>query len=282
MKIVITGGSGRVGKYVIEDLKKNGYEITVFDFKKPFINDVRFIKGNMMNIGDCRKAVKGSDVIVHLAAIPSVDINNPPEKVFNVNVGGTFNIFQAAVDMKIKKIVQTSSQCAFGSYLSLSKKIKPLYLPMDENHPQNPSDAYSLSKKISEEIGEFFTKNYNIKTIMLRIGIVYNAWAGSKASFEEELDIGTGLFWWYNFGEDVAQAVRLSIEGKNLEKYEVFNISASDNGTRLNSIELIKKKCGNNVTFIKKITGRESLCDYTKAIKLLGYCPQFSWKDSIK
>lgn len=279
MKVIVTGGSGKVGKYIVGELKRF-HEVTVFDVKEPKDKDVNFIKGDMLKIDDCRKAFEGAEAIVHLAAIPH-PLNDPPEKVFNVNVIGTFNVYQAAAELEIEKVVQASSDSSYGfNFRKEGDILLPKYLPIDEDHPQRPQDPYGLSKKIGEEIAKSFVSQYRMTTIVLRIcGVVFPE-PESVLRFRKALKKGGRR--WYNDARDVAYAFRLAVEVKDLKKYEVFCISAGDNGAELDSLELARREWGSYIPFTKEIKGRESLYDWSKARVLLGYQPRYTWKDIIK
>lgn len=279
MKIAVTGASGKVGKYVVEELKKFHREVTAFDIKEPEDKEVPFIKGDMLKIDDCRKAFKGKDAIVHLAAIPN-PLNDPPEVVFNTNVVGTFNVHQAAADLGVQKVVHASSDSSYGfNFLREGDFLLPEYLPIDENHPQRPADPYGLSKKVGEEIARSFSKRYGILTIALRICVVFfpEETEFYRPIIEEEKE-----FRWYNDARDVAQAFRLAVETEGLKKYEAFCISAADNGAKRESTELVREFFSDKIMFTRKIKGRESLYDWSKARTLLGYQPRYTWKDLLE
>jgi nucleoside-diphosphate-sugar epimerase len=125
----------------------------------------------MLNIEDCREAFKNTDVIVHLAAIIGAITDYPPETVFNVNTTGTFNVFKAAFDCGVNKVIYSSSDASYGyNFRKLENDVfLPPYLPVDEDFPQNPMDVYGTSKKICEEIAKFFNNKYGITAIGLRI-----------------------------------------------------------------------------------------------------------------
>jgi len=279
MKIVTTGGSGRLGKYVVEELKKF-HEVTIFDMKEPEDKDVAFVKGDMLNIDDCKKAFKGTDAIVHLAAIPH-PLNDPPEKVFNTNVVGTFNVYQAAADLGIEKIAYTSSDSSYGfNFRKKGDVLLPEYLPINEDHPQKPADPYGLSKKVGEEIAKGFSRRYRIFTIALRIcGVIFPD-PESVLKFKKALKKGGHR--WYNDARDVAYAFRLALKAEGLKKYEVFCISAEDNGSESDSMELVRREWSSYIPFTKEMKGRQSLYDWTKARVLLGYQPRYTWKDILR
>jgi len=299
MKIVVTGGSGRVGEYVIDEFKKNNHEVTVLvHLKEPERKDVTLIRGSVLKIDDCKKAFKGAEAVIHLAAIPNL-FSDPPEKVFYVNAIGTFNVFQAASDLGIEKVVYTSSDSSYGFNWrnSFDDILLPAYLPIDENHPQQPKDAYGLSKKVDEEIARAFTRKYGMTTISLRIshtrvpeeshevGVeAYRKDINEKGRmspphvYNEAGDISQVFC--YNDVRDVAQAFRLAVEAEGLEsKSEAFNICADDNPSKFNSVEFIKMIGWSGVPFKKEIKERQSLFDWSKAKRLLGYQPLYNWYD---
>ena len=280
MRIVVTGGSGNVGRYVVDELRKFHHEITVFDVKEPKDKDVNSVRGDMSKIDDCRKAFGGAEAIVHLAAIPH-PLNDPPEKVFNINVAGTFNIHQAAADLGIGKVVQASSDSSYGfNFRKEGDVLLPEYLPVDEDHPQRPQDPYGLSKKVGEEIARSFVSRYGMTTIALRIcGVIYpepESIPGLKDAVKK------GGWNWYNDVRDVAYAFRLAVEATDLKRYEVFCISAADTGSELDSVELARREWGSHIPFTREIRRRESLYDWTRARGLLGYQPRYTWSDIIK
>jgi len=301
MKITVTGGSGIVGRYVIDELKRHHHEITVFTRGKipvPENKDVTFVKGDILKIDDCRKAFKGAEAVIHLAAIPHL-FDDPPEKVFYVNVIGTFDVFQAASDLGIKNIVSCSSDSSYGFNWrdSFDDILLPVYLPIDENHSQKPKDAYGLSKKIGEEIVRTFTRKYGMTTISLRISHTRipekSGDAGIEAYKKDIKEKGTmfqprvynkagniSQVFCYNDARDAARAFRLAVEAKGLEgKSEVFNICADDNGSKFDTVEFTKMIGWDKVSLKKEIKGRQSLFDWSKAARLLGYKPLYNWYD---
>lgn len=177
LRVAVTGGLGFLGKYVVRELIEYGADVTIFDINEPnkkydsFFKGSKYYKGNILNINDCKAAFKNMDVVVHLAAIIGALTDYPPETVFNVNTTGTFNVFKAAYDAGINKIVYASSDATYGYNFRKSEKdiFTPAYLPVDEDFPQKPLDVYGTSKKVCEEIAKFFNNKYGITALGLRI-----------------------------------------------------------------------------------------------------------------
>ena len=110
------------------------------------------------------------DGVVQLAAIPNPAGGTAPD-IFHINCTGTFNVYQAAAEEGIKRAVSTSSINALGSNFGV-KAFQLSYFPIDEKHPQQTTDAYSLSKQILEETAEYFSRRDGISGVCLRLPAV--------------------------------------------------------------------------------------------------------------
>lgn len=154
--ILITGGSGFIGKSLITELKKRNYSLKIID------SDIR--------IWDNVKDLEG-DVIFHLAAKTSVPYSfSHPREVYETNILGTLNMLE--LSRKIQAKIIFASTYIYG---------KPLYLPVDEQHPVSPQNPYALSKSIAENLCQSYSKDYGIKCIILRPFNIYGR--GQKESF---------------------------------------------------------------------------------------------------
>ena len=151
-KIVVTGGSGKLGTWVIKDLIEHGYEVLNADSKPPEKSLCDTIYTDLRNLGEAYGVLQDADAFIHLAAIP-VAFSFPNEVTFQNNVMSTYNILEAAAGLGIKKAVIASSEAVYG--IGFSKELHaPQYLPLDEEHPLLPEDPYGLSKVVSEKISE--------------------------------------------------------------------------------------------------------------------------------
>lgn len=159
-RILVTGSSGFVGKHLVGELKRQEAEVlTLADCHRHRIDirDQQRIKGMIDEIGDL-------DIVYHLAAISSVpfSIENPRE-TYEVNVLGTLNILELCRLCKAEKIIFT------GSYLYGS----PQYMPIDENHPLQPTNPYARSKMLGEELCRAYNADFEVKCIILRPFNIY-------------------------------------------------------------------------------------------------------------
>ena len=149
-RIVVTGGSGKLGRACVQDLIAHGYEVINADIVPPKENLCPFYKIDFENMAQTIELLsamdfehnRGVDAIVHLAAIPGPGIA-PNETAFRVNTMSTYNIFEAARRLGIRNIVWASSETLLG----LPFDEPPPYVPLDEEYAPRPQTGYSLSNE---------------------------------------------------------------------------------------------------------------------------------------
>lgn len=168
MKFLVTGGAGFIGSNIVEELLKRGYSVIVLDnFStgkrenlKDFAKDIELIEGDIRSFHIVQKAVKGIDVILHQAALPSVPRSiNDPITSNEVNVVGTLNILDAAKENNVKRIVYASSSSVYGDNPEL---------PKHEGMLPNPLSPYAVSKLAGEKYCQVYSRLYGIETVILR------------------------------------------------------------------------------------------------------------------
>jgi nucleoside-diphosphate-sugar epimerase len=183
MRVLITGGTGAVGREATKRLVRHGHEVTVIG-RTPGIE----IEGGaykQCDIADfeCLAAcMAGMESIVHLAAIPNPSQGTGPD-IFRANDTGTFNVYEAAAAAGIRRIVSASSINALG-YNFGTKRFSLLYFPMDEAHPSFTTDPYSFSKEVMEEIGAYFWRREGLSSVFLRLPGVYEVTEENEARMQ--------------------------------------------------------------------------------------------------
>lgn len=277
MKVVVTGGAGRIGQAVVRGLLEHGKEVLVLDVKVPDERLTDFVCADITNFAQVVNNLKGSDAVVHLAAIPG-PWRNAPHEVIRVNVMGTYNVLDACRQLGIYKVVVASSINAIG--LSYNKERPRLdYLPVDESHPARPEDCYSLSKWLGEQIADATVRLEPTMTVVsLRFhGVVSPEWYPRWRQYMRRDIPGDfkGL-WGYVDIRDVVDAVLKSLEVE-WKGHEAFFICASDTSSAVPTMELVKAVYP-DVPLKCELQGYEGLFDLNKAKRLLGWQPKYSWR----
>ena len=280
-KVVVTGGSGRLGQFVIRDLLANGYQVLSLDRVPPREKLCPSWLVDLRHGGDLFEALKDAYGIIHLGAYQQPNLASDAE-TFSNNVSATYNVLRAAADTTATKVVIASSTAAFG-FIYATKLWAPDYLPLDENHPSKPQDSYGLSKVLGEQIADSIVTLHEDMTISsLRFpGVNFDL---SYESFRDRWRnprSRTSGFWTYIDARDAATTCRLALEAK-FKGHEVFIASAPNNCMIQPTLELVTKYLPKGAK-IKKITGTHWSCvDSAKARRLIGFKPQHVWQDYLK
>lgn len=172
MRVFLTGGRGRIAKAVIDRFLAKGGQIRAVDVVAGESSaGVDHVECDILDYAALHTAMQGCDVVVHLAALPAPMIA-PAADTFQINVAGTYNVFEAAARRGIKRVVQASSINAIGCAYNITD-LQLHYLPIDEAHPIFTNDVYSLSKQLIEEIGAYYWRRDGISSVALRFPWVY-------------------------------------------------------------------------------------------------------------
>jgi UDP-glucose 4-epimerase len=174
--VLVTGGAGLIGSHIIDRLIEEGAgEIRVLDNLvrgrmenlAPALarKKLHFITGDVRDPATVRSAVAGCDYVFHQAAIRITLCAEKPRECMEVLVNGTYNIFEAAVAEKVKKVVYASSASVYGA---------ADVFPTDENHhPYNNRTIYGAAKVMNEGIARSFNEMYGLSSVGLRYFNVY-------------------------------------------------------------------------------------------------------------
>lgn len=278
-KVVITGSSGLLGPYVADHFIEAGYEVLSVDLVKPKKSRASHITANLMDLGECYGILAGADAVVHLAAIP-VAYSHPNEVTFQNNVMSTYNILEAAAGLGIKKAVTASSESSYGIVFS-RQNLAPLYVPMDEDHPQLPEDSYGLSKIVGEKIADTINRRCGMQVVSLRIGNVITPEKYKDfPEFIHDSKRRRTILWSYIDARDIASACRLAIEADGLGSV-ALNLSADDTSMDIPSDELMKSEFPEVKDIRIPLNNYHTLLSNEKAKKLLNWQPVHYWRDNV-
>lgn len=280
-RIIVTGGSGLAGIWVLKHFVEHGYEVINLDVKLPEEPICRTIITDLNDLGQVHNALapyaggqrKQVEGIVHMAAIPQA-YTHPNDVCFRNNVMCTYNILEAAANLGIGKVVLASSESSYGICFA-TDFFEPQYLPVDEAHPQTPEDSYGLSKVVNEVTAEAFHRRTGMQVLSFRLGniLVPEAYAAVKANFDQTED-RLRILWSYIDARDVAAACRLGIERDGLGAQALI-IAADDSSSDKPTMELVQKHLPGVTDIRMPLEGRVSLMDNRLAKRLLGWEPQY-------
>ncbi|OXM82992.1 NAD-dependent epimerase/dehydratase family protein [Paenibacillus rigui] len=300
-KVLVTGGAGRLARYTIEYLLERNYQVTAFDVISPdaetFPKEVQFIKGNLTSLEDNLRAMhlSDADAIIHLGAIThdttmqpgSVRIQRMPEdETMRVNTMGTYYLMDAARRFHVKTVVAASSYYVLGLGFRISNKpFQVHYLPIDEEHPLQPEDSYSLSKLFNEETLKAFGLAYGIRTVAFRLnGVDYpfqrHMYKYNTTPEARPNHVGgpIGTTHQYIDPRDAAQAFTLALEANNLELFEAFYLH-TDSRHWEDTKTVIERHWPDLKQLAGNLIGTEGLITCRKLREKLGYQPQYSWRN---
>jgi UDP-N-acetylglucosamine/UDP-N-acetylgalactosamine 4-epimerase len=306
MNILLTGGAGFVGsnlakallqlpevsKLVVIDNLSNGY----FQNIKPLLQNKKFtfIEGDIADFDTCTKAMQGIDIVSHQAALGSVPRSiNDPIASNNANVNGTLNIYTAAKNAGVKRVVYAASSSTYGDSESL---------PKVEHIIGKPLSPYAVTKYVMELYADVFAKTYDMEFIGLRYFNVFGPHQSPTGAYAAVIPLfmnaainntppsinGDGSNSRdFTFVDNVIQANIKALFTSNLDAVnQIYNIAFGESTTLVNLFNMINEAAGTNVQPIH-VAPRlgdipHSLANIDKAKRLLNYNPEISVKEGLK
>ena len=273
MRIVVTGGSGKAGRWVLRDLRARGHDVLGVDLVHDGGAPGQSLQADLADLGQAREALAGAEAVVHLGAIPAPLIR-PEGDTFRNNAMSTYNVFAAAVDAGVRRVVWASSETVLG----LPFDDPPAYAPIDERHPPRPETSYALSKLVGETLADQFARRTAIPFVGFRISNIMEPPDYARFdTWQDDARLRKWNLWGYVDARDVAQAVARALEA-DVHGAEVAIVAAADTCMRRPSAELMAEVYP-DVELRRPISGRETLLAIDHARELLGYAPAFSWLD---
>jgi nucleoside-diphosphate-sugar epimerase len=273
LRIVVTGGSGKAGRWVVRDLRAAGHDVLNVDVAHDGAAHGQTVLADLTDLGQCHEVVAGADAVVHLAAIPAPEIK-PAGETFRNNALSTYNVFAAAADRRVGRVVWASSETVLG----LPFDNAPAYAPIDEHHPPRPETSYALSKLVGEAMADQFARRTGIPFVGFRISNIMEPPDYARfETWQDDARVRKWNLWGYVDARDVAQAVARALEA-DIRGAEVAIVAAADTCMRRPSADLMAEVYP-GVELRRPVEGRETLLAIDHARELLGYAPAFSWLD---
>jgi nucleoside-diphosphate-sugar epimerase len=288
--IVVTGGSGKAGRAVCRHLFERGYEVLNLDMQPSSDPVCPLLRVDLTDFAQVMDAMQWSggkdhpfrkfrtpDAVVHFAAIAAPDLM-PEEVTFRTNVVSTYNVFDAALRAGVRRIVWASSETTLG--LPFSPGNPPAYAPVDEDHPMRPESGYSLSKDLGEEMARQMARwNPGTTFIGLRLSNVMEPKDYARfAGWQDTPHFREWNLWSYIDARDCAQAVRKSLH-VDLVGADHFIIANADSCMTRPSADLMAEVFP-DVPLRGVVEGTQTLLRIEKAKRVLGYAPEYSWRNT--
>ena len=277
MNIVVTGSSGQIGRYVMKDLVAAGHSATGWDVKAPEEEIGSFERVDLTDAAAVQKGLAQADAgaVIHLGAWADSGIVSETQ-TYADNTRGTFNVFYACADLGIMRVVSASSGQVYGL-----AQAPPLYVPMDEEHPLMPVNAYAHSKVAGEGSADYFVANHGMAILSFRfMGI------RAPGRLAEDIDRvaadpakGGWLLWTRTDARDAATACRLACEAETVEPGP-YNITGPRIVLDEDTIGLVRRHFGTEVEVQGLLAGPASPLSCARARQAFGYEPAYPWSVS--
>ena len=302
-KILVTGAGGFIGSHLTEALVIEGYDVKAFvrynalgswgwlDHSK-IKSNLQIIAGDIRDMSGVKLAMKGCDVVFHLAALIGIPYSyRSPDAYIDTNIKGTFNVLQAARELGVKRIIHTSTSEVYGT---------ARFVPITEDHPLQAQSPYSASKIGADQIAISFYNSFNSPVVIMRPFNTYGPRQSTRAIIpsiitqivagRKSIEIGSiHPRRDFNYVGDTVSAFVEAMTSKGIEG-SIFNIGSNYEISIKETAELIAKIMGVKLRLISKDTRKrpknsevERLwADNTKAKKLLGWKPCYASKRGLE
>lgn len=276
-KYLVTGGAGFIGSNIVERLVRSGKEVAVLDnFSTgkrenlvPFMNDIVLFEGDVRDRGILEKALEGTDVILHQAALRSVARSvESPFETNDVNVNGTLNLLIAAKEAGVRRVVYASSSSAYGDCREF---------PQKETFTPNPISPYAVSKLAAEYYCRVFSATMGLETVSLRYFNVFGPRQNPESKYSAVIPAFIDILMKdspctidgdgtqsrdFTYVSNVVDANLAAAEVENISG-EVFNVACGKTYSIVDVAEGIKKLLGKE---IKSVFGPRRPGDVLKTV----------------
>ena len=306
MKILVTGGAGFIGSNLVKHLLQlpEVSKVRVLDnLATGMLKNVEefeanekfeFVQADIRDYSSCVTACEGINAISHQAALGSVPRSiNDPLTTNDVNITGTLNIFTAAKEKNVKRVVYAASSSTYGDHPGL---------PKVEDKIGNPLSPYAVTKYVNELYARVYADIYGLELIGLRYFNVFGPKQNPQGAYaaviplfiksvlnnEPPLINGDGMHSRdFTYVENAVHANVLALfTNKTAAINQVYNIAFGAKTSLNDLFEMIKEVGGSDLAPKygpeRKGDVRHSLADISKAKELLGYQPQFDIREGMK
>ena len=285
MRVLITGAGGTLGTALAPLLVKTGHEPVLFDLR-PLETPHRFVQGDIRRLDDVRRAVEGTEFVVHTAAIHGIHLrDHAPEQFHDLNLTGTFNTWEAAIAVGVRGLVFSSTMGVYGA--SRRSPRDDMVVGLHEDVPLLPSDIYGYTKVAGEEMCRYYGRRHGVPSVAMRYGMFV-----PEPFFRE----GIRLLYGGVDARDVARAVvaAMSAVVDGSVRWDAYNVEslvpfAEDDGAELRTDPLaVLDRYYPGAGDLLRGRGVERLASITEyypmghAADVLGFRPQHNFEQWLE
>ncbi|MFF5205833.1 NAD-dependent epimerase/dehydratase family protein [Streptosporangium sp. NPDC000396] len=290
-RTLVTGSAGRLGRSVVTSLARAGHEVIGVDSGPGTPSEaVASLPADLTDLGETYDVLARfrPDAVVHLAAV-AAPFSRTDGVTFRTNAQLAFNVCQAASACGVGTVVVASSPTVIG--YGAPRGWAPRYLPIDEEHPTEPWNAYSLSKLVAEQVMAAFARSSDTRFAAVRPCFVVapEEWAGAATqsghTIAERLDrpeiAGVSLFNYVD-ARDCAELIGAVLDRPDVPSGEVFFAGAADALAREPLAVLLPEVMPGTAEAAAALTGTSPAFSSAKAGRLLGWSAKRSWRTELK
>lgn len=302
-KVLVTGAGGFIGSHLTEHLTGLGADVCAFVrynsrndpgllrlLPKESQEQVRFVMGDLKDADAVRSAVRDVEIVFHLGSLIAIPYSYiHPRETVETNVLGALNIFEAARDADIGKVVHTSTSEVYGT---------ARYIPIDENHPLQGQSPYSASKIGADKLAESFYRSFDVPIATIRPFNTYGPRQSARAVIptiiaqaltQEKVVLGaTHTTRDYTFVDDLVRAFVLVAESPRTTG-ETVNVGSNSEISIGTVAEMVASLVGKEIEVVtdsdrlrpEKSEVERLWCDNTRARDLLGWSPTVPLKEGL-
>jgi nucleoside-diphosphate-sugar epimerase len=277
MRVCVTGASGKLGRATVTELLSHGHEVVATDLAAaPGDLGVPLLRADLTEYGPAVEVLHGVDAVVHLANIPAPGIY-PPAVTFTANMRMNSNVFLAAAQLGLGRVVWASSETTLG----LPFDVPPRYAPVDEGHYPFPTSTYALSKVASETVAEHVAQWSGIPFVGLRFSNIFEP--GDYALLRDCWDDPQRRrwnLWGYIDVRDAAMSCRLALRAPVSGSVSLI-IAAADTVMKRPSADLLREVFP-GVELTRDVGEFGTLLAIDAAREVLGFEPRHSWRAELE
>jgi nucleoside-diphosphate-sugar epimerase len=280
--VVVTGGLGRSGRWIVDRLADEGYHVVCVDLDHPGFGSngrdgVEFRAADLTDRGAALDVVQGADpgAVVHWAAIP-VPLRHGGGEVFETNTLAAYNVLTAA-GAAGARVVWASSESAYGFPFAAGQRL-PDRAPVTEDHPLRPEDPYGLSKVAGEEVAKGVARREGVPVVSLRPSWINYPGEYAVLDLQDDPEAGTGNFWSYVDVRDVAGAVSAALAA-DVRGHEAVHVMAADNYVGRPTAELFEEAFGERPDPCD-LQGEDCAFSLATARAVLDWTPEHAWREA--